>query len=248
MLIVVHSQIVCASLQSFINLPNHSFILVVTHKFPRLRMFIMQKQTLTFTMQMQTQTLILKHKHKCKYSCSNVNANTHAHNVNVDVHNSDINAHGHNTNVDVHAHSPSFNTHIHSLLIITDHSLIEAKTSQINHISHKSRSHKSCNSRKCTKTWKLEVIKLTYHETWKFKDLIHGYLNLLYHLLLGSDQQPSTTFYEWWAIYDEQTILRIHLPYMDNCGSTSISSPKAFKFNNEYIAQLYCWGFTKSTI
>lgn len=41
MFIVVHSQIICASLQSFVNLPNHSCFLVVTHKLPRLRMFIM---------------------------------------------------------------------------------------------------------------------------------------------------------------------------------------------------------------
>ncbi len=104
------------------------------------------------------------------------------------------------------------------LSIITNHSFIKVGTSQINHIPHKSHSHKTHDSHKCTKSWKLEVIKLTYLETWKFKNLVHGCLNLLYHLLPCSNHQPSTTFCEQWAIYDEQTILWIRLPYMDNCG------------------------------
>jgi len=136
-------------------------------------------------------------------------------------------------------------SHIHSLLIITNRSFTKTRTSHINHILHK-----TCDSHKRTKTRKLEEIKLTYLETSKFKDFAHGYLN---SLLIASKFWLTTinNHISWmmnnlWLMNNLVDLPPIHgrlwLHY-----STSISFPKALKFNNEYIIQLYCWSFTKST-
>jgi hypothetical protein len=202
----------------------------------------------------------------------NINADIHDVDIHAHVHNTDINVHGHNANVNIHVHSPSFKAHslslnIHycsrsllllmktqphnhsqfmithnSLLIITNRSFTKTRTSHINHILHK-----TCDSHKRTKTWKLEEIKLTYLETSKFKDFAHGSLLIASKFWLTTiNNHISWMMNNLWLMNNLVDLPPIHgrlwLHY-----STSISFPKALKFNNEYIIQLYCWSFTKST-